>query len=411
VFNVGRHGFLNGGHAHADALSITLALEGRPLLVDPGTSTYTVDARIRDRLRSSMSHNTVTFDARSQAVPSGPFHWQTRVDACLTGSRHNPAFDWAEAFHDGYAPLRHRRTLLRTAESGWLVIDEVLGVGSVVASTHWHFDPAWTPKFDVPGRLKATHVEGDGAWLLYDSGEVWLAQGDEKSGLGWYAPVYGRLQPTWAARVTRQASAPFVTLTWLAAGRGAVAGPTLERIVPTADPAGAAIAARVIDAGRSAVFLVRPGEPSSRDTRACGVLAYQSDARVLHYAEAGRLLTLDLVDASHALALRDEWISVAAGDQVRDLHLAFAGDTLDVQASAPPAQLRLQGAALAPIRRIRLNHRELTAPVLRHPDTLTIDGVDWPTSVHQLREGASFAALPQGGRGSGVRCLRGEGRR
>ena len=40
-----RHGFLNGGHAHADALSLVMSIEGRPFLVDPGTSTYTMDRR------------------------------------------------------------------------------------------------------------------------------------------------------------------------------------------------------------------------------------------------------------------------------------------------------------------------------------------------------------------------------
>jgi hypothetical protein len=393
VFDAGRHGFLNGGHAHAGALALTLTLGERPLLVDPGTSTYTVDARIRDRLRSSMSHNTVTLDDRSQAIPSGPFHWHTRVDAHLAGCCHNPAFDWAEAFHDGYAPLRHRRTLLRTAESGWLVVDEVLGTGLVTASTHWHFDPAWTLQIDAPGRLKATHVEGGSTWLLYDGGDVWLVQGDDESGLGWYAPVYGTLQPTWTARVTRRASAPCVSLTWLAATHGSRGAPVLERLVPAADAGGAAIAARVIDGPRTAVFLLRPGEPASRETRGCGVLAYQTDARLLHYAEAGRLLTLDVIDASHALALRDGWISLAASEPVRDLHLSFADDTLDLQASAPPPQLRIQGAALGRIRRIRLNHREMPAPMC-HPETLIIDGVDWPTAVHQLPEGASFAALP-----------------
>src|SRR4030095_4322274 len=43
VLDVGAHGFMNGGHAHADALSLTLSLDGRPLLVDPGTATYTMD--------------------------------------------------------------------------------------------------------------------------------------------------------------------------------------------------------------------------------------------------------------------------------------------------------------------------------------------------------------------------------
>jgi hypothetical protein len=243
--------------------------------------------------------------------------------------------------------------------------------------------------------LRATHAEGDGTWLLYDGGDIWLVYGDQESGLGWYAPVYGTLQPTWTARVTRRASAPFVSLTWVAtASRGSRAAPTLERVVPASDHDGAAVAARVIDGCRTAVFLLRPGEPASRESRGCGVLDYQTDARMLHYTEAGRLLTLDLMDASHALALRDGWISVAANELLPDLHLAFADDTLDVYASAPPPHLRIQGAALDRIRRIRLNRRDLPPTSLRHPYTLTIHAVDWPTPAHQLREGASFAALP-----------------
>ena len=406
VFDAGPHGYLNGGHAHADALALTLSLAGRPLLVDPGTSTYSVNARVRDRLRSSMSHNTVTLNDRSQAIPSGPFHWRTRADARLSDSRHNPRLDWAEASHDGYAPVRHRRTILRAAESGWLVADEMLGTGRIAASAHWHFDPAWTLRCGAPGRLEATHLDGGAVWLLYDGGDLWLAHGDEESGLGWCAPVYGTLIPTWSARVTRLASAPFACLSWLApAVPGSPVAPRLERVAPAADPGGAAIAARVIEGSRASVFLLRPGEPAAREARACGILAYQTDARVLHYVEDGRLLTLALVDASHALALRDGWISVAASEPVSDLHLALVDDILDVHASAPPPQLRLQGEALGLVRRIRLNERELPAPAPDHPDSVVIDAGDWPAGpfraadalplpTHQLPEGAPFAALP-----------------
>ena len=158
VFDAGAHGYMNGGHAHADALALTLALDGRPLLIDPGTSTYTADAALRDQLRSSVSHNTVTIDGRSQSTPSGPFHWRTRVDARMHEWRCNPAFDWVEASHDGYAPLHHRRTVMR-AGGGWLVADEILGSGSHAAAAHWHFDPAWAVAKEA-GRLRATHEDG-----------------------------------------------------------------------------------------------------------------------------------------------------------------------------------------------------------------------------------------------------------
>jgi hypothetical protein len=63
-------------HAHADALSLQLWWEGRPLLVDPGTSTYEPGA-VRDEERGTRSHSTVTVDGRDQfrvwgAFRSGP---------------------------------------------------------------------------------------------------------------------------------------------------------------------------------------------------------------------------------------------------------------------------------------------------------------------------------------------------
>ncbi|MBI2188546.1 MAG: alginate lyase family protein [Acidobacteria bacterium] len=403
VFDVGRQGFLNGGHAHADALAITLGLAGRPLLVDPGMSTYTVDARVRDRLRSSMSHNTVTLDERSQAIPSGPFHWRTHADAQLAACRHNPAFDWAEAFHDGYTPLRHRRTLLRAG--GWLIADEILaGSGPVTASAHWHFDPSWMLREDGPGRLEATHADGTAVWLLYDGGDGSLVHGDEESGLGWFAPVYGTLIPTWAARVTRRAPAPLVLLTWIAEASDSTShAPRLERLAPAADPGGVAIGARVSDGRRTSVFLLRPGEPPSQEARGGGTSDYQTDARLLHYTDAGRLLVLDLIDASHATALGDGWISVSASEPVPDLHIALADETLDVAASAPPPQLRIQGDGLAAIRRVLLNRREMPLPSTHHRDSVVIYAVDWPADDRRAAAplplpghapGVPFAALP-----------------
>src|SRR5260370_164894 len=59
----------------------------------------------RARRGGPASHNTVMVDGLPQSIPDGPFRWQTRSDARPHAWRHNPAFDWAEASHDGYAPL------------------------------------------------------------------------------------------------------------------------------------------------------------------------------------------------------------------------------------------------------------------------------------------------------------------
>ena len=67
VVDAGPHGYENGGHAHADALSMTFTVRGVPLLIDPGTGSYTADPAARDHFRSSQLHNTVVVDGRSQS--------------------------------------------------------------------------------------------------------------------------------------------------------------------------------------------------------------------------------------------------------------------------------------------------------------------------------------------------------
>src|SRR5581483_9202366 len=94
VIDGGRHGYLNAGHAHADALAMTLTVRGRPLLIDPGTGCYTVDPSTRDRFRSTALHNTLVLDGKPQSVPAGPFHWARTADATALRWRTTEAFDY-----------------------------------------------------------------------------------------------------------------------------------------------------------------------------------------------------------------------------------------------------------------------------------------------------------------------------
>jgi hypothetical protein len=394
VFDGGAHGYMNGGHAHADALSIAVTIDHRPLLIDPGTSTYTCDAALRDRLRSSVSHNTVTIDGRSQSIPFGPFHWRARADARLHEWRTNPSFDWVEASHDGYAPVQHRRTLLRTDSAGWLIVDEILGTGRHSSATHWHFDPAWTVTAER-GRLRVTHDDGDVVWLAHDDGVATLFRGDEQSGLGWFAPVYGTLVPAWTARILVEQDSPQTHVTWIGSQR-AMEEPVIQRVTAQCDAASAAIAAQVTSRDRSSIFMLRPGGRVTHAARTCRVVDFETDGRVLHYQRVGdRLVALDLVDASYATTQRQGWISLEADGPIADLHLAIDGTAVDLRASAPPPLLRLRGAVA--LDAVRLNGRELpliTAPL---PALLLIHDYEWrslaPPSplTRRSREGASFA--------------------
>lgn len=125
VFDAGPHGALSCGHAHADALAITLAVHGVPMIVDPGTGAYV--GTLRDRYRATRAHATVTVDALDSSEQGTAFRWRTATDARLLGAALTTRGTWADAWHDGYArltdPVRHRRTIGRPIRRYWIMLD------------------------------------------------------------------------------------------------------------------------------------------------------------------------------------------------------------------------------------------------------------------------------------------------
>ncbi len=62
--HIGQNG--NGGHAHNDQLSIVLAVNGLPIIVDPGTYLYTPAPAKRNLFRSTEMHNTLRVAGKEQ---------------------------------------------------------------------------------------------------------------------------------------------------------------------------------------------------------------------------------------------------------------------------------------------------------------------------------------------------------
>ncbi|MBK5921028.1 hypothetical protein CCR80_08285 [Rhodothalassium salexigens] len=94
------------GHAHADMLSFELSVDGRPLIVDTGTSTYEAGAR-RAVERGTAAHNTVEVAGTDQSEMWGAFRVARRA---RLRERHW-GNDRLRAAHDGYDRLgvRHAR--------------------------------------------------------------------------------------------------------------------------------------------------------------------------------------------------------------------------------------------------------------------------------------------------------------
>jgi hypothetical protein len=221
ILDAGRHGFLNCGHAHADALSMVLTVGRHALIVDPGTGTYTMKPMMRERFRSTPMHNTVVVDERSQSETDGPFHWKSATNASLERWRVK-AGCYAEASHDGYAPLVHRRAIAHDRRSLWLIADHLIGEGRHQMDAYWHIDPDWRSAAPAPSLrpgISLEHAAGPRATIVTTAVDVREFFGDP-GGLGWCAPVYGRVVPSITLRFTHVGTAPYSIVSAIETGSG-----------------------------------------------------------------------------------------------------------------------------------------------------------------------------------------------
>jgi len=126
VIDCGPHGFLNGGHAHADALSFILSVKGRPLFIDSGTYVYTADLKARDLFRSTAAHNCLTIDGVSSSVSSGPFSWKTIATSTLLDFERRNGGVFVAGEHDGFSDLGvdYKREIEFTRD-GTTIIDNI----------------------------------------------------------------------------------------------------------------------------------------------------------------------------------------------------------------------------------------------------------------------------------------------
>ena len=192
VMHAGPHGYMRGGHAHADALSITASLRDMPLLIDAGTGVYTADPKLREQFRSTKSHNTVTLDGRNQSHSDGPFHWKQRAVTSAMVWHAGDGFDYFEAAHDGYSPFEHRRHVMSIHDDLLIVMDLIAGGGSQpdsahTAASHWHIDPRWSVRL-APGRATLSHDDAR-VDLVTQGGQIQHFAADAELGLGWHGGV------------------------------------------------------------------------------------------------------------------------------------------------------------------------------------------------------------------------------
>jgi hypothetical protein len=217
VIDAGPQGVLKAGHGHADALSLTLHVDGYELVGDPGTYEYVSAGTERDEFRGTAAHNTLQLDRRNQSDPEGPFAWNCLTNAKAEDWICGQTFDLFVGSHDGYSRPEnaaiHRRWVFFRKPKFWLVRDLMLGTGKHQLDLRWHLNSKLSCSKPTDGRFLCSG-KSSGIALFPATGQGWSQTVEQ----GIWSPVYGMKEPAIEVR--------FATVTALPAELATLLSPT-----------------------------------------------------------------------------------------------------------------------------------------------------------------------------------------
>lgn len=155
------------GHAHADTFTYCLNVEGRPIIVDTGISTYDKNSR-RLEERGTAGHNTVSMNGQNSSDVWGGF----RVGKRATVSIMSENAQQIKASHNGYRYLGviHERSFTCTDDS-IVIADKITGGNGQQIHSHIHFHPSCkvtelSPHSYLIDNIKINISGGTGATLV-----------------------------------------------------------------------------------------------------------------------------------------------------------------------------------------------------------------------------------------------------
>lgn len=189
--------------SHADQLHMDLWLGSHNIAIDAGTYLYSGEGVWRNGLARTAVHNTVTVDGKDQMTLLSRFTWTN----WSKGKVHRHEKTLWQGEQDGYAPVRHTRTVMALEGDRWLVIDALEDSQPHQYTLHWLFA-------DFPFEQKDTLVLLDVNGLKYKvqlglrqgGGKFSLLRADPGSTRGWRSRYYAHKEP--ALSVMLEANQP-----------------------------------------------------------------------------------------------------------------------------------------------------------------------------------------------------------
>jgi hypothetical protein len=155
--DAGPHGDGNCGHAHGDALGMTLSHGTEHIVIDPGTYCYTLDMNKRNLMRSPEAHSTALIEGLPSSVPGSlPFSWKShsskvQLEESFVGWDLDLIGGCSKIYQDLGADLVHRRKLLFLKPRNLLLVWDILdGHGSFDVSVQYILgDSGWQRMHDA----------------------------------------------------------------------------------------------------------------------------------------------------------------------------------------------------------------------------------------------------------------------
>ena len=199
VFDHGPVGFAPlAAHGHADALSFTLNVASRPMLIDSGTYLYLGAGKWRSYFRGTSAHNTVVVDGADQSEAIGIFQWGRKANARLQEMSDESDRIILVAEHDGYKRIgvSHQRTIQFIKPDKWIVKDVLSGKDLHRIDLYFHLAPCFYEMknsdtvfcyFEEFSVLFA--IRSDKAFTLD------VIEGKESPMMGWHSTGFGVKQP------------------------------------------------------------------------------------------------------------------------------------------------------------------------------------------------------------------------
>ncbi|OUS12711.1 hypothetical protein A9Q89_04730 [Gammaproteobacteria bacterium 53_120_T64] len=181
------------GHTHCDMLSYELMLDGQRVIVDSGVSEYEPGA-MRQYVRSTRAHNTVSVDGAEQSEVWGEFRVARRavvLNANICQYDDKVTFQGAyRGFHAlGGRTVHQRDVALSLSPEGSItamtVVDEVKGRGIRNVETFIHLHPNAVIKEEGPGYLQFGFTQGLVYELRFTEGVDYVLEDS------YYCPEFG----------------------------------------------------------------------------------------------------------------------------------------------------------------------------------------------------------------------------